>query len=136
MKDDPIVISNWSIDNPIVKQSDLGWRERDYQDAGSDNPEKVFNYHWKHFFSIVFYYPAKGSFYELFMEGYPFKFWKVKTRDKWDGKWISQQIAWNSHEEGEVLFTFDDDTDLWNALKIDKKTIGEVLANSLILEIN
>lgn len=136
MNNDPVVIHNWSPQDPEVRQSALGWRQADFQDAGSDDPQQVFNFYWKHCFSIIFYYVKDGHFYELFMEDNPFKFWRVNKKTDWDGKWISRQIAWNEHEEGEVLFTFDDDTDLWHELKLNGVPIGDVLADSLIAEIN
>ncbi len=136
MEEDKVILTNWFPDEPAIRQSDLGWSKSDCLDAESYNPKEVFNYFWKHAFSIVFYYTVDGNFYEFFMEGSPFKFWRVRTKADWDGKWIARKISWNEHEEGEVLFTFDDDTDLWNVLKLDDVPIGEVLANSLICEIN
>ena len=53
-----------------------------------------------------------------------------------NGKFIGRQILWESHSEGEVLCEFDDDTDLWETLKIGGKSIGEVLEHSYIAEIN
>lgn len=131
-----IILNNWHPQDPIVYSDELGWREDDYLDAESRNPEDVFNYHWRHYHSIVFYYVGDGNFYELFMEGHPFKFWRVRKRGDWDGKWICDMITWNNHEEGEVLFEFDDDTDLWNELKLNGLPIGEVIKNSVIAEIN
>ena len=42
----------------------------------------------------------------------------------------------DDHQEGTVLCEFDDDTDLWETLKIGDKSIGEVLTRSYIAEIN
>ena len=131
-----VILTNWSPQDPVVTSQNLGWRKSDYLDAMSYDPEIVFNYFWHNFNSIVFYYPKDGCFYELFMEGTPFKFWRIPTKIDWDGKWIVDKIHWNEHEEGEVLFTFDDDTDLWTDLKVDGVSIGDVLAYSVIAEIN
>lgn len=76
------------------------------------------------------------SFYELFMESEPYKLWKIKEKSDWNHKWISERISWNEHEEGEVLFTFDDTTDLWNDIKINNLSLGEILKQSIIAEIN
>ena len=131
-----IIARNWCSTSPIVRRSDLGWHDSDYEDAETHNPKGVFDFYWKHCFSMVFYYPLENNFYELFMEGEPFKFWRVNKKNDWNGEWICEQISWNEHEEGEVLFTFDDDTDLWKLIKINGKPIGDVLAESLIVEIN
>lgn len=136
MEEKLIILSNWHRDDPVLYASNLGWQKSDYLDAGTYDDKQVFDYYWKHAFSIVFYYIVDGEFYELFMEDSPFKFWKVRQRPDWDGKWISEKIAWNEHEEGEVLFTFDDSTNLWVELKVKGVSIGDVLAKSLIAEIN
>ena len=131
-----IILSNWSPNHPVITSAELGWRKSDYLDAMSRDPEIVFNYFWHNFNSIVFYYPKDGNFYELFMEGSPFKFWKVPSNPEWDGKWIVDKISWNEHEEGEVLFTFNESANLWSELKVDGKSIGDVIKNSIIAEIN
>lgn len=133
---DNIILTNWADYAPVIRQKDLGWTDDLRQEAMSDNPKTIFDYLWQHAFSIIFYYPADNNFYELFMETEPHKLWLVNKLQKWDGHYISQQIAWEEHEEGRVLATFTDDDDPWSILKIDKKPIGEVLENSLIAEIN
>lgn len=134
--EEKVILTNWAPSDPVILSSDLGWRKSDYLDAESRDPETVFNYFWHNFHSIVFYYPEDGNFYELFMESEPFKFWKVNQKPNWDEKWLIEKIAWNEHEEGDVLLTFDDDTNLWDTLKIGGKTIGEVISHSVIAEIN
>lgn len=130
-----IVMDNWMEYRPVITTEDLGWSEDSILDARSENPKDIFDYFWKNFFSITFYYVDNGKFYELFMESNPHKVWEVLKKPDWDGRYVGQQIAWESHEEGNVICTFDDDTDLWNVLKIDGKSIGEVLSRSLIAEI-
>lgn len=102
----------------------------------SEDPKEIFNYFWKNFFSIIFFYVDDVNFYELFMESNPHKFWRIPKIEDWDGKYIGRQILWESHQEGNVLCEFDDDTDLWETLKINGKSIGEVLERSYIAEIN
>ncbi len=130
-----VIIDNWAEHRPIIYAEDLGWNEDDIRNAMSEDPEQIFNSYWKHAFSIIFYYVDDGNFYELFMESEPHKFWRIPKIDDWDGKYIARQILWENHVEGEVLMEFDDDTDLWQTLKINSKPIGEVLKRSIIEEI-
>ena len=51
-----------------------------------------------------------------------------------DDKYIGRQIRWENHEEGELLFEFGDDTDLWSTLKIGGRHIGGVLESPYIAE--
>lgn len=133
---DPVVIDNWASYCPIIKASDLGWTEDLKREVLSDDPKDIFDRYWKLAFSIIFYYVDDGNFYELFMESSPHKFWRIEKDQHWNGQYVSEQIKWDEHLEGEVLLTFDDDTDLWNTLKIGHKPIGEVLERSLIAEVN
>ncbi|MBP5365053.1 MAG: hypothetical protein J6Y82_03910 [Bacteroidales bacterium] len=130
-----IIMNNWMENHPIIYSDELGWSESDKRDALSDKEEEVFNYHWKNYYSIIFYYIDDGNFYELFMESTPHKFWRIPKKTDWDGQYIGRQIPWENHEEGEVLMEFDDDTDLWRTLKVCGKPIGEVLKRSIIAEV-
>ena len=135
-KEKKLIMNNWMEFHPNITSDELGWNEECIRDAMSEDPKEIFNYFWKNFFSIIFYYVDDGNFYELFMESTPHKFWRIPKLKDWDGKFIGRQIRWENHEEGDVLYEFDDDTDLWNELKIDGKSIGEVLERSYIAEID
>ena len=135
-KEKGLIVDNWMEFHPVINKVDLGWSEECIRDAMSEDPKEIFNYFWQNFFSIIFYYVDDGNFYELFMESNPPKLWRIPKIEGWDGKYIGRQILWESHQEGEVLYEFDDDTDLWETLKIGGKSIGEVLERSYIAEIN
>ena len=135
-KEQEIIMSNWMEFHPVITKADLGWNEECIRDAMSEDPEEIFNYFWRNFFSIIFYYVDDGNFYELFMESTPHKFWRIPKTETWDGRFIGRQILWENHKEGEVLLEFTDDTNLWNTLKIGGKPIGEVLDRSYIAEID
>ena len=135
-KEMKVVIDNWMEFHPVITNAELGWSDECIRDAMSEDPKEIFNYFWKNFFSIIFCYVEDGNFYELFMESNPHKFWRIPKIGSWDGKFIGRQILWESHREGNVLYEFDDDTDLWETLKIGSKPIGEVLERSYIAEIN
>ena len=123
-KERELIMSNWMEIHPVITKADLGWSEECIRDAMSEDPEVIFNYFWRNYFSIIFYYVDDGNFYELFMESTPHKFWRIPKLETWE-----------NHREGEVLLEFTDDTDLWNTLKIGGKSIGEVLKRSYIAEI-
>lgn len=131
-----VVIDNWMESHPVITTEELGWSEECILDAMSEDPKEIFDFFCRNFFSIIFYFIDDGNFYELFFESDPHKFWRIPKQKNWDGEFVGRQIRWENHEEGEVLFEFDDDTDLWNELKIDGKSIGEVLERSYIAEID
>ena len=72
-----VVIDNWMDFHPVITSADLGWNEQCIRDAMSEDPKEIFNYFWKNFFSIIFFYVDDGNFYELFMESNPHKFWRI-----------------------------------------------------------
>lgn len=130
-----LIIDNWMEYHPFITEDELGWSEECARDALSEDPEKIFEYFRHSFFSIIFYYVDDGNFYEFFMESTPQKFWRIPKKKDWDGKFVGRQISWENHCEGEVLMEFDEDSDLWNTLKIDGVPIGDVLKRSYIAEI-
>ncbi len=131
-----IIISNWMPNDPFILESDLGWTVDDARNAMTVDKKGIFDYYWKSFFKIIFYYVDNNKFYELFMESYPHKFWEIPKKKDWDGKYLGTQVDIDDHKEGILLSTFDDDTDLWNTLKVDGIPIGNVLDRSLIMDIN
>jgi hypothetical protein len=135
MEKEKIIMDNWMEFHPVITEDDLGWNEECIRDAMSEDPKEIFDYFWRNFFSIIFYYVDDGNFYELFMESEPHKFWRIPKIKTWDGQYVGRQIQWENHHEGDVLFEFTDDTDLWNTLRINGKPIGEVLERSFIAEI-
>lgn len=135
-KANKLIMNNWIESHPVITEVDLGWDEDCIRDAMSEDSREILEYFIRNSFSIIFYNVDDGNFYEFFMESEPHKFWRIPKDPNWDGKYISRQILWESHQEGEVLFEFTDDSDVWNTLKIGDRTIGEVLERSIIAEIN
>lgn len=76
-KEKELIIDNWMEFHPVITKGDLGWSEECIRDAMSEDPKEIFDYFWRNFFSIIFYYVDDGNFYELFMESEPHKFWRI-----------------------------------------------------------
>lgn len=137
---DKIVVKNfWNIKNRDVRLSELGWQERDFLDAGSDDPETIFRYYIDQVgFNMEFYYVDDGCFYVIFTERLPIKVYRKLKNENWDGKYVCDSAigAIETHHGGEEIFCTRDVTKIWTDLKIRGKSIGEVLERSFILTLD
>ena len=61
-KEKGLIMDNWMEFHPVITKADLGWSEECVRDAMSEDPKEIFNYFWKNFFSIIFYYVDDGNF--------------------------------------------------------------------------
>ena len=60
MEKDKLIMDNWMEFHPIITEADLGWSEEYIRDAMSEDPKEIFDYFWKNFFSIIFYYHVQN----------------------------------------------------------------------------
>ncbi len=142
-ENDKILIPNfWRIGNNgdhALYKSELGWQERDYSDAMSDDPRKVFNYYVEEVgFSILFFWTRDMNWYTLDMETYPFELRRLRKNPDWDGKWVYENVDCiypEHHADGDVIMTFEDDSRIWNDLVINGEHIEQILNESLIHDI-
>ena len=120
-------------------ESDLGWCQRDFDDAMSENPEKVFRYNVNEVgMSILFFWVKDMNWYTLDMEKYPVELRRLRKSPNWDGKWVYENVDCtylDHHADGDVIMTFDDDSRIWNDLVINGEHIEQILNESLIHDI-
>lgn len=119
-----------------VYVGDLGWQESDVLSVGSDNPERIFRYYIEEVgYNMEFYYTKDGNFYVIFTEELPILV-KRKLKDpNWDGRFLIESVLdyCSTHGEGEVIYSTDDASVIYDELKIDGVGIGDVLAESVII---
>ena len=136
-----LVLTNFCNHEPFdIYESDLGWSESDFMDAGSDDPERIFRYYVEIVgFNMAFYYVDDGCFYSIFTEQLPIEVKRKNVPDPdWDGKYLilSRVGGADTCGPGEVIYSTDDATTLWSELKIGGKPIGEVLERSVIMTLD
>jgi len=81
--------------------------------------------------NLGFYYVDNDTFYGIHRERYPIEC-KILPRDLSE-EHIGWQCDGDTHPDGEVIASFDDEHDIWDNLKIDGKSLEEVLARSYIM---
>lgn len=124
-----------------IKKSDLGWSESTKRDAQSDYPETIFRYIVEIVgFNILFYYIKDHQFYTIETEKKPIEVRRIYPNPTWDGKYEINKAGLNgepyTNSDGELIASFDDPTKIWGNLKIEGTTIGDVLENSFIVELD
>ncbi len=120
---------------------DLGWSDSIKRDAQTDYPEYIFRYVVEQLgFNILFYWVEDRNFYTIETEWKPIEVRRLYENPDWDGKAelsrVGIQGCPSTCSPGEVIATFNDPSEIWDNLKISSCPIGEVLANSMIIELD
>ena len=111
----------------------LGWQFEHKYEAKSCVSKKIFNMYVDFCGrNMTFYYLGDGNFYGIHSEEIPtpvFRFKKDPSEPR-----IIHQIDGDTHnyEEHEVLYMVDDPKDIWDTVKINGKSLEEVIQNSCI----
>ncbi len=119
---------------------DLGWSDYIKRDAQTDNPEYIFRYVVEQIgFNILFYWVEDRNFYTIETECLPIEVRRIYDNPNWDGKIEYLKAGYDypsTCSPGEVIATFNDPSEIWDNLRIGSHSIGEVLANSAIIDLD
>lgn len=124
-----------------IRRCDLGWSDSSKRDARSDYPETIFRYFVEIVgLNILFYHIKDRQFYTIETEKTPIEVRRIYPNPNWDGKNEIERSGLDgmprTSSAGELLATFEDPTQIWSGLTIDGETIGNILDNSFILEMD
>ena len=124
-----------------IKKSDLGWGKTVMEDAQSDDPETIFRYVVEIVgLNILFYWMEDRQWYTIETEKNPIEVRRIFPNPNWDGKCEMNKAGvdgvLNTSSAGEVIATFEDPTMVWEQLQINGVPISEVLANSVITDLD
>ena len=143
--DDEVLITNFfrvgCNGDKTIRKSDLGWGKTIIEDAQSDDPEMIFRYVVEIVgLNILFYWMEDRRWYTIETEKYPIEVRRIYPNPNWDGKCEYTKAGTdgvlNTSSAGEVLATFEDPTMVWDELKINEVPIGEIMANSVITDLD
>ena len=143
MKSKVLIEDFWNVGDAsgdkTLREDELGWPQSLKEDAQSDYPERVFRYVIEEVgFNLVFYWIKDRNFYVIETEKDPIEVRRLYPNPNWDGKCEFLKVGTlgegaSSCSAGEILAKFDDETQLWDELKINNVPIGNVLEESLIV---
>lgn len=132
-----VVIPDFFGDDKNLEAWQLGWQPEHRRETKTSVSEKIFNtYVEECHFNIIFYYIKDGNFYGIHSENCPrpvFKF--QKTPANYLIYAIDNQDT-HDYESGELLYMVPCDQKVWDVVKIDGKSLEEVLQDSYIVNIS
>ena len=131
-----VVINNFFGDGAHLYEDQLGWTKREKTEARSLVSKEIFDFEVVLVgLNLAFYYVDDDRFYGIHNESIPIKV-KILPRDTPDSPYINSQCTGDTHVDGEVIFSCRDPNELWDGVRIDGKSLEEVLSRSYIITLN
>ena len=135
-KERKIVLKDFYVDGEHIYEDMLGWDEDCKKEARSMVSKEIYDFYvTRTGLKLGFYYIDDDSFYGINREVWPYRVYKL-YRDLSIKHLGYQTSVDNFSDEGEVIASFDDEHDIWDNLRINGKTLEEVLERSYIMAIN
>lgn len=129
-----IAIENFYGDGEHVYVDQLGWQPEERKEARSSVSKEIFEYEIVRIgLNMSFYYIDNDTFYGIHTERLPIEF-KILPRDRKE-PFIGWQCDGDTHDDGEVLYSFNNADEIWDTVRINGKALEEVLERSLILDL-
>ena len=123
-----------------IYEKDLGWQDWAVFDSMYSESAKIFNYYVVEVgLNMAFYYADDGNFYTIETEKEPnIEVRRIFKDPNWDGKYLMHSVMYAActYAPGEILYIIHKPEDVWNTVKIGGKSLEEVIARSVILELD
>lgn len=133
--EDKIIIRDFWDPGEHLYEHRLGWQPDRKAEGRSIVSKELFDsFVVRRGLNLAFYYVDNDTFYGLHRERYPIEL-KILPRDR-SVPYLDWQCDCDTHDDGEVVCSFADENDLWDGIKIDGKSLEEVLERSVIISIN
>lgn len=134
-RDETVILKDFYGPGRDIRQSDLGWQMEQKREAQSLVSKVIFNYEIVRIgLNMAFYYIDNDTFYGIHRERYPIEV-KILPRDRSE-QYLGFQCECDTHDDGEVIYSFDRAEDLWDGIRIDGKTLENVLEHSYITSLS
>ena len=132
-----VVVHNFFGEGKNLEAWQLGWQPENRMETKSSVSKKIFNtYVQVGHFNMIFYYVEDCNFYGIHAENCPIPVFKFKKdADRYPIYQIENQDT-HDYAKGEILYMIPCDESVWDTVKIDGKSLEEVLQNSYIVNIS
>lgn len=128
-----VAVEDFFGENEPLYVDQLGWTAREKQEARSFVSKEIFEFEVvKVGLNLAFYYVDNDTFYGIHTECIPIEV-KVLPRDREASPYINSQCKGDTHAEGEVIFSCEERGELWDGVRINGKTLEEVLERAYIV---
>lgn len=132
-----VVVPDFFGPNHPLEAWQLGWQPENRRETKSSVSKKIFNtYVVECHFNIIFYYVKDGNFYGIHAEICPTPVFRFK---KEPGECIYDELGYqdtHDYKDGEILYCFNNYSEIWQVVKINGKPLEEVLEDSFIVNIS
>lgn len=129
-----LIIKDFSGPGEHLYEDRLGWQDAERNEARSKVSKAIFEMEVvKTGLNMTFYYVDNDTYYGIHTEEVPIK---VKILPRANEPYIEWQCQADTHEDGQVIAEFPRAKDIWDNLKIDGKSLEEVLERSVIMKLN
>ena len=130
-----IVIENFDGPGEHLYEDGLGWQANERRITKSDVSKIIFRkLIVETGLNMSFFNVDDGIYYGIHTEDLPIKVKKLPM-DK-TAEYPAWQCKVNTHADGEIIAVFDDASDIWDKLRIEGKTLEEVIQRSVIMDLN
>lgn len=133
-KDHSVVVPDFFGPGENLEAHQLGWQLDDKLEAKSSVSKKIFNNYIEDMgMNIVFYYVDDNNWYGIHNEMCPMPFFRFKRKE--GILHPSEQLPCDTHyfKENEILEWIDCDESAWDVIKVNVKSLEDVLQRSYIL---
>ncbi len=132
MEQRKIAIVNFYGEGKHIYEDQLGWQPEERKEARSSVSKEIFDFEVVQVgLNMSFYYLDNDTFYGIHSECTPIEF-KELPRDRSE-RFIGWQCEGDTHDDGKVLYSFDNAEDIWDTVRIEGKTLEEVIERSYIM---
>ncbi len=115
----------------------LGWQQAEKVEAKSSVSKKIFQYFVEDMArNMIFFYLGDGNFYGIHAEDCPTPVFRFKKKQ---GDFTYDQLGdrdTHDYAEDEIMYMVPFDESVWDTVKIDGKSLEEVLQNSYVVNIS
>lgn len=136
-RDHSVVVANFFGEGKNLETWQLGWQPDNRMETKSSVSKNIFKTYVEiGHFNMIFYYVGDGNFYGIHSENCPIPVFRFK---KEPSEYIDDQIDGqdtHNYMDGEILYMIPCDESVWDTVKIDGKSLEEVLQNSYIVNIS
>lgn len=132
-----VVVPNFFGEGKNLEAWQLGWQPENRMETKSSVSKKIFQTYVEiGHFNLIIYYVVDGNFYGFHSENCPIPVFRFKKEPE---RYIYDQLGnQDTHDymHGELLYMIPCDESVWDTVKIDGKSLEEVLQNSYIVNIS
>ncbi|MBQ3636509.1 MAG: hypothetical protein II951_12980 [Bacteroidales bacterium] len=122
-------LEDFFMDGKPLYRDQLGWGAEYKRGARTSVSKELFDeFVCERRYNLVFYYVDNDTFYGIHSEQSPTPV-KILSRDR-RVPYIDGQCEWDTHEEGEILYLFENIYDIWDKVRIDGVSLERVLSRS------